>query len=248
MAQKTVAGWLAGLALAPLTGGVSALRRSRMFHPRGVLYRAEVEPAPGNAALESLALALAGPALVRWSSAWWKRGEHTDVLGCAIRFGSDPLHAVAQPGDQDLLLATIRRPWSMPFAPWTTNFHDFLANHYYGVSPFRVGTRRIEWRLAPEQEAPPGPNRNERLELAVRAGHASLRLELADYSGPLFPPLGESFRSVVRLHLREPVELDQEALRFDPFRAGRGITPVGFVHFMRKATYLASQRARPRHG
>jgi hypothetical protein len=43
------------------------------------------------------------------------------------------------------------------------------------------------------------------------------------------------------------VELDQEALRFDPFRDGRGITPVGFVHSMRKLTYLASQRARPHH-
>jgi hypothetical protein len=247
MPENAVAGWLAGLALAPLTGSVSALRRSRMFHPRGVLYRAEVEAAPGSPALEGLASALAGPALVRWSSAWWKRGDHTDVLGCAIRFGSDPLNAVPQPGDQDLLLATIRRPWSMALAPWTTDFHDFLANHYYGVAPFLVGARRVEWRLAPEREAPPGPNRNDRLERAVRAGHASLRLELADYSGPLFPPVGESFQSVARLHLREPSELDQEALRFDPFRAGRGITPVGFVHFMRKATYLASQRVRPRH-
>lgn len=248
MREKTVSGWLAGLALAPITGSVSALRRSRMFHPRGVLYRADVEPAPGSPALEGLASTLAGPALIRWSSAWWKRGERTDVLGCAIRFGSDPLNAIPQPGDQDLLLATIRRPWSMAFAPWTTDCHDFLANHYYGVSPFRVGARRVEWRLAPEREAPPGPSRGERLERAVRAGHASLRLELADYSGPLFPPVGESFQSVVRLHLREHAELDQEALRFDPFRAGRGIMPVGFVHFMRKATYLASQRARPRHG
>ncbi|HET9957125.1 MAG TPA: hypothetical protein VFQ61_21660 [Polyangiaceae bacterium] len=247
MPGKTVTGWLAGLALAPLTGSVSAVRRSRMFHPRGVLYRAEVEAAPASSALAGLASALAGPALVRWSSAWWKRGERTDVLGCAIRFGSDPLHAAPQPGDQDLLLATIRRPWSMAFAPWTTDFHDFLANDYYGVSPFQVGTRRVEWRLAPEREAPPGPTRSERLERAVRAGEASLRLELAAYSGPLFPPVGESFRSVVQLHLREPVELDQEALRFDPFRDGRGITPVGFVHSMRKLTYLASQRARPRH-
>ena len=248
MPEKTVTGWLAGLALAPLTGSLSALRRSRMFHPRGVLCLADVEAAPGSPTLAGLASSLAGPALVRWSSAWWKRGERTDVLGCAIRFGSHPLNAVPQPGDQDLLLATIRRPWSMAFAPWTTDVHDFLANHYYGVSPFLVGARRVEWRLAPEREAPPGPSRGERLERAMSAGHASLRLELADYSGPFFPPVGESFQSVVRLQLRERVELDQEALGFDPFRDGRGITPVGFVHSMRKATYLASQHARPRHG
>ncbi|MEO8183439.1 MAG: hypothetical protein ABI895_31785 [Deltaproteobacteria bacterium] len=44
---------------------------------------------------------------------------------------------------------------------------------------------------------------------------------------------------------RHFLDLDQEALRFDPFRAGRGVTPVGFVHALRRATYLASQRARP---
>ena len=120
-----------------------------------MLCRADVEAAPGSPALADLASSLAGPALVRWSSAWWKRGDRTDVLGCAIRFGSDPFHAVPQPGDQDLLLATIRRPWSMAFAPWTTDFHDFLANHYYGVSPFLVDDRRVEWRLAPERERRP---------------------------------------------------------------------------------------------
>jgi hypothetical protein len=38
--------------------------------------------------------------------------------------------------------------------------------------------------------------------------------------------------------------LDREALRFDPFRSGRGVRPVGFVHSMREGTYLASQAAR----
>jgi hypothetical protein len=245
MTQTTLSGWLAGLALSPFTGAVSALRQSRMFHPRGLVCRAEVIAMAGTAALEPLAAALAGPALVRWSSAWWKLGERADVLGCAIRFSSDPLGSEPLLSDQDLLLATIQRPWSMPFAPWTTRQHDFLANCYYGVSPFEVDERRVEWRLRPEHESPLGSSRRERLEHALRNDTARLRLELAPYAGALHEPRNVSFESVAQLRLQQLVEIDQEALRFDPFRAGRGVVPVGFVHALRKATYRLSQRARP---
>jgi hypothetical protein len=246
MAASTLGGWLAGLALSPITGGLSALRQSRMFHPRGLVCEAEVEAAAQTPVSRELAVRLAGPALLRWSSAWWKQGEATDVLGCALRFSSQPLRSEPHPGDQDLLLATIQRPWSMGAAPWTTDTHDFLANHYYGVSPFLVAGRRVEWRLTPELGAPPGQSRAERLERALHEG-ACLRLELADYAGWWRRPLDSSFESVVRVRLRRFLDLDQDALRFDPFRAGRGIEPVGFVHAMRRATYLTSQRARPRH-
>jgi hypothetical protein len=44
--------------------------------------------------------------------------------------------------------------------------------------------------------------------------------------------------------LREPADIDQEALGFDPFRAGLGIEPVGFVQGLRWAVYPASQLGR----
>jgi hypothetical protein len=238
------AGRIAGLALSPVTGALSALRRSRMFHPRGLTCRAEVEALPPP--LPTPVAALVGPALVRWSSAWWKRGEGRDVLGCAIRFSTEPLGVEPRQGDQDLLLATIQRPWSLPASPWTTQQHDFLANHYYGVSPFLVHGRRVEWRLVPELPSPPGDSRRERLERAMRDGSARLRLEMAPYGGALRRPRGESFESVARITLRHFIDLDQEALRFDPFRSGRGLEPVGFVHAIRRATYLASQNHRPK--
>jgi hypothetical protein len=189
-------------------------------------------------------------------------------LGCAIRFSQDPLDTRPKPEDQDLLLATIQRPWTMPFAPLTTRQHDFLANDYYGVSPFVVPPLgRIEWRLVPEsldaerwlpkqavpkqsQHAgllPASATRAERLAAALRAGSAALLLEWAPYSGPLRRPAAELFAPLVRLKLTAQLELDQEALRFHPFRAGRGIEPVGFVHAMRRATYLTSQALRPGH-
>jgi hypothetical protein len=237
-----------GSALSPFTGALSTLRKSRMFHPRGLVCRAEVEAAPADPSLQAVAEALAGVALVRWSSALWKRGEWTDVLGCALRFAREPLSAEARADDQDLLLATIQRPWSMPLAPFTTRTRDFLDNVYYGVSPFEVDDLgRVEWRVISEYPAAAGDDRQDRLARAMRDGHARLRLELAPYPGPLSRPDGDRFKTVVRLNLTQWLELDQEALRFDPFRSGRGLRPVGFVHAMRRATYAASQRGRPAH-
>jgi hypothetical protein len=245
--SRTV-GQFAGGVLSPFTAGLSALRRSRMFHPRGLLCRAQVEAAAAEPALQAVAESLAGVALVRWSSALWKRGEWLDVLGCGLRFTGSPLSVQPSPGDQDLLLATIERPWTMPFAPFATRTHDFLDNVYYGVSPFEVaGLGKVEWRLVPEYPAVVGKTRAERLGRAMQDGHARLRLELAPYNGPLSRPHSAAFKRVVRLELTGWLELDQEALRFDPFRSGRGIQPVGFVHAMRRATYAASQRNRPEH-
>jgi hypothetical protein len=216
-----------------------------MFHPSGVLCEAQVEPLADDPALAAVAAALAGPALVRWSSAWWKRTERRDVLGCALRFGADPLALTPRADAQDLLLATIQRPWSMLGAPWTTRQHDYLGNAYFGVSPFQVGERRVEWRLVSERSAPPGASRRERLARALASGGVTLRLELADYHGPWRRPRDEDFHGVVRIVLSRLLDGDPATLRFDPFRAGRGLVPVGFVHAMRRLTYASSQQLRP---
>lgn len=254
MAQLS-AGHLAGLALSPVTGAISALRRSRMFHPHGVLCAAHVEPLASAPRLAGVARALAGPALLRWSSAWWKHNERHDVLGCAIRFGATESSLSPAADSQDLLLATIQRPWSMLGAPWTTAQHDFLSNVYFGVSPFLVDgvqplgrqgrASEIEWRLVPECPSPPGASRRERLERALASGGAALRLELASYHGPWRRPRDADFWGVARIVLERLRDDDPAMLRFDPFRAGRGIVPVGFVHAMRRFTYAASQRLRP---
>jgi hypothetical protein len=46
---------------------------------------------------------------------------------------------------------------------------------------------------------------------------------------------------VARIHLLEAVDVDQDLLRFSPFRAGRGIVPRGFVHALRRGAYTASR-------
>lgn len=237
-------GILAGGLLAPVTGLVSSLRSARMFHPSGIVARAEVRAIDRD----PLGERLAGPALVRLSSAWWKRSEWRDVLGIAVRFTDGPIGPTARAGDQDLLLATIRRPWTMAFAPLSTDHRDFLANHYFAVSPFRAPGLEgdVEFRIVPARTVRDGASRRERLMRAIARHDAMLVLQVRRYRRALaLRP--ERWRPIARIELRSVITLDQDALRFDPFRDGRGITPVGFVHALRVATYAASQQARP-HG
>ena len=247
MARGEITGRITGLALSPFTGLISAARHSRMFHPSGVSCEAVAEPVAAAGAARDVAARLAGPVLVRWSSAWWKTGEWLDVLGCALRFSQAPLGAEPKHGDQDLLFATIQRPWTMPLAPFTTHEHDFFANDYYGVSPFDVPPLgRIEWRLTPEGAPSLGRgSREERIAYRIESDSARLFLEWAPYPGPLKRPVDDSFLPLLRLRLTGFSEVDQRRLRFDPFRSGRGIEPVGFVHNLRRAAYWTSQRARP---
>jgi hypothetical protein len=238
-AASETAGTFVGWLLAPVTGAISGIRRARMFHPDGVVYGARVEALAGTP-WGAVAARLAGPALVRLSTAWWRGGrELPDALGVAIRFrGTDEPSAEPAPGDQDLLLATIRHPWTLPFAPLTTHVHDFLDNDYYGVSPFAVdGAGLVYLRAVASRTNAGGDNRGERLARAVADGSAWLRLEARERGRTGWQPIAE-------IHLIAPVAIDQQALRFWPFRNARGLTPRGFVHALRRGTYLASQRVR----
>jgi len=219
---------------------VSALRHARMFHPRGVALHGTVEAHPGPYA--ELARALEGPALARLSGALFKRDvPHLEVLGVALRFASERVRdASPRDGDQDLLFATMVSPLTMPLAPFTTRSDDFLANHYWAVAPFAVaGIGRVKFRLAPLAPTLPSTlGRNAALLRDIAAGGVAFHIELR-------PTFRWPWRAIATLRLESESAVDQEALRFDPFRAGRGIVPVGFVHAIRRRTYAASQAARP---
>jgi hypothetical protein len=185
---------------------------------------------------------LSGAALLRFSSALWRRNhEWPDVLGVALRFQSKE---GALSAEQDLLLATIRFPWTMPFAPLATNFRSFLWNHYHAVSPFEVaGVGPVKLRLrAPRLHNRSALSRAEHLSRMTTEQRACFELQVRRLD---LPALARRWSSVVRLDLQELVTVDQAALRFSPFRSGRGIRPVGFVHALRAAAYAASQDARP---
>jgi hypothetical protein len=235
-------GLLVGAMLAPITAAMSKAREARMFHPDGLVYVANVQPSARTADLQRLAERLGERALVRLSSALWRKPhEWPDVLGMALRFGDGP-------DRQELLLATIRFPWTMPFAPLATNFHSFLWNHYHAVSPFEVdGVGIVKFRLRSPRLSNRGRlSRAEHLRQTVADRRAVYELELRRLSEP---PLSRHWEPVARIALEQPWrDLDQQALRFSPFRDGAGVRPIGFVHALRVAAYAASQRARPDHG
>lgn len=230
-----VSGWLT----APLWAAGSAIRHARVLHPVGELVEGTVEAIDPPEDLAALASALEGRALVRFSGAIWKKqGTHLpDVLGCAIRIQD------FERGDQDLLFATIKRPWTLGFAPLTTDVDDYLANRYFGISPFDLAgvAKRFYLRLRPLRRGGGGEGRAERLASAVadEGEPAALAIEAS------YQPRGP-WREVARLRLERVIANDDPELRFDPFEDARGIRPRGIVHALRRGAYRASQSARVR--
>ena len=244
-------GTAVGYAVAPWFALTSTLRRARTFHPCGDLADAVVEPHPLVADRDRpLAERLAGRALVRLSDALSKgKARWPDALGASVRFGADHAHL---DGDQDLLFITSRRLWTLPFALLTTHVCDYLANDYFAISPFSApGSACAYFRLRPTHPARVDAPRSETARMS-RPAHRRLRLTNAIANGAAEFVLGIStdpygpFRPVARLHL-EGVFADRPAeLRYDPYRAGRGIHPRGFVNGVRRGPYAASQWARGR--
>ncbi|WP_394836469.1 hypothetical protein LVJ94_06135 [Pendulispora rubella] len=239
------AGDVGGMLLAPLTATISRIRHARMFHPDGRMYRASVSPCTDSPELRRIAERLGGSAIVRLSSAWW-RGEKPwrDALGMAVRFVREPRVTTEPRGDdQDLLLATIRFPLTLPFAPLATNVKSYLWNHFHGVSPFegdfagRVKIRARSPRLRNDRNV----SREDHLAWAVASRQAVYTLEVRKLDLPVWR---RRWEPIAELRLEQPIDIDQSALRFSPFRSGRGLEPVGFVHHLRIAAYAASQRAR----
>jgi len=228
--------------LAPAVARISRSRNARMFHPEGHTFTGRVVSA-GEGPYKDLGRRLAGRALVRLSPALWRNGvEHFDVLGLALRVrpGDGPaLDQIAGRTDQDLLFATIRSPLTMMFSPFTTDASDFIGNTYWAVSPFAIGEKyRVEIRLVPVDPKRTKGTRVDRLREGVRSGHAIWRLEARR-------TLTLHWYPVAHLVVEREAAIDQAALRFDPFRSGAGVEPVGLVHAIRRAVYAASQHARP---
>jgi len=233
------AGRALGEMLAPAAAALSRWREARMFHPEGHTFAGYSAVADGP--FHDLACELAGRVLARCSAALWREWEHFDVLGMALRLrpGHGPdLDATPVDGDQDLLMATIRSPFTMLASPLFTDPSDFACNRYWAVSPFDCERGRVELRLSPVGSIAPQPgNRVQRLARAVRDGQAVWWLQARR-------TLTLGWHKVLRIQLDHEVDVDQEALAFDPFRGV--LRPVGVVHEIRRAVYDASQHARPR--
>jgi hypothetical protein len=233
-------GDVTGETWAPAVAAISRLRAARMFHAHGLTFAGYSAFVEGP--FEELGRALTGRVLARFSPALWQDFEHLDVLGLALRFrrglGAD-LDEHPEPGDQDLLTATIRSPFTMLASPLFTDASDYAGNTYWAVSPFSLlGEGRALLRLVPVARAPYQPlPRNDRLFAALDSGHTIWWLQARR-------TLHLRWHNVVRIQLDHETDLDQDTLAFDPFRGA--LQPVGVVQWIRRAVYAASQHARPR--
>lgn len=228
---------------APIAALVSRARHARAFHPDGMMCAGYVE-ALESSEFRGLGARLSGHVIARFSGALLRRSERgieaPDALGIALRFRRRAtIEAEADDDDQDLLFASLRSIFTAPFATLATNQHDYLRNAYWAAAPFEVaGMGRMMLRLSP-MAAPRTSRgtREEKLFIAVESGRVRFRLEARR-------PFGTTYVPVAIIHIDSIVSLNQDALAFSPFRAGRGLHARGLVHALRRAVYPTSQRAR----
>lgn len=213
-------GELIGYPVGLLTGAISFLRNARMFHPKGILTKAEVESLlPDMPFTEKV--------LVRFSSALWKDREWKDVLGISLRFYRDKVPV------QDLLFASFPYPWETPIGPFLTDHKDFFANTFYAVSPFEYQGEKMKFKIT-FSDTCQGENRHEKLMYGIHHHHYLILWKGDD----------KNWTQVARIRLLKEIALDQEDLRMAPFLNGLGIKPVGFIHYLRIGAYRFSQKGR----
>jgi hypothetical protein len=237
------------------------IRNSRTFHPDGRVFRGTIRSLqPRDESCARAAERIAGSALMRIGMGLMKKGSPLwladkipDAPSIALRIASSPGEITLQgPSAQCLdLLCTAggNRLWKLVLnlatGGWMYGLHkfDYFKNIYYSDVPYRIdGGKRDVWiRLVPDQETPglphDGPARENGLTLAV-ARHALVRIE--------FQPVGDAnqpFVPIAVIRFDEEIEIDQEALHFDPF-ATRGFEPHGFLTEVRQSVYPASAGAR----
>lgn len=238
-------GFWTGALISPVFGIGSALRRDRVFHPKGVFFEASVVPATNPGRYAELARRLAGSALVRLSAGGWRKNRPLvpDVLGFTVRFKGESLEPE---GVQDLLLITARSPWTLVPDSLLTDRSNFLNNIYYGLSPFEVdGERDKQLRVIPRDAKGEGEDRYQRIINAVENGNARFDLQISNVANADSAADWETVASIV---LRQQVESDEQEVLFYPFRDGQSINPQGFIHYLRAVPYLTSRYARRRFG
>ena len=232
---------------APAVRVGATLRHARLLHPEGITYRAEVKVVTPRRACSRWPPASRGP---RWSACPPRSGEGTrewpDVLGLAVRLRSEEsVTEQPAPGDQDTplrhgALAVDARAGAVLHGHARLAGERLLRGVYLpggGAGPGEAarGGQRRGCTGADAGGAARGRAPRWATALHLRGAAPQGRV-----GRPLVPARGE-------LRLVEQVELDPATLRFWPFRTGRGVTPVGFVHSLRVPTYRQSQEARRLH-
>ena len=249
------------------TSGV--VRNARTFHPDGRTFRGSVRSLePADPALARAAAQLAGDALLRVGMGVMKRGMPAwladrvpDAPSMALRIftasAPNDVRLERKPGEDLDLLCTAGgdRLWKLLLNLSTGGLmyglrqFDYFANTYYADVPYRADGAFLDvWvrLVAPVEDGAltqsalddvDGASREARLTKAV-ASHAAMRIEVQDARRR-----GAEFVPIAELRFECEIEIDQEALHFDPVE-GRGFVPYGALTVLRRSVYPASARGR----
>lgn len=215
-------------AAAPLSGisaavfaGLSAARRKRIFHPRGVTFEGTVIFHEGN----PLPFGGAERALVRMSRAAGLPQRVPDLFGLAIKLPD---------AGQDLLLVTsgedaVTRHLLVP----TTGF---FRRPYSTVLPYELDSETIVLGARPDQLLV-HLSRQDMDDLGPLVATGRLRFDLT--WGRAGTGEVETFASLV-------VDRDHDGdIAFNPFNSRPELKPAGGLNRLRRESYERSQRARP---
>jgi hypothetical protein len=229
---------VAGVSTGALLAVGAALRRGKVVHPHGLVFEARLI-VPGARAAPTAAELLSRPAehaaLVRFSRSLGVPRPLPDLLGMSIRV----LDAYGHGAHQDFLLVTSA---DVPvvhhvFLP----ARDVQQRPYTSSLPFRAGRERFIVGALP-CEASPRPGGSDELDRArAAAATGRLRFELA-----VAPPRGR-FAAVAELRIGAQAPGQLDAMRFEPWKGGGGMEPVGVLNGMRRYAYPMADRAW-RHG
>lgn len=211
-------------------GGLSWLRRARVFHPRGVAFRGTLrrtglEPGTGSAFLDEPG---EGLAVVRFSKAAGLPDPLPDVLGVAVRAVD-----VDGPGrHRDLLFASSA---SAPVLRHLLVPARRLASRPCScVLPYATPSGTV--MLAAAAEDGPSVDR-----MAAGAAPAPVRLLAAT-------PTGQWRTWGVLLPEHRLSAAEHTELAFDPWNAGVDLRPSGILNRLRHPAYAASRAGRPGGG
>lgn len=205
-------------------GAISRLRGARAFHPRGVAFEAQWEPARNGVLPPGAPLAdLEHAAMVRLSRAIDLGRPAPDILGVAVKV----LDVHGKGSDQDLLMASVGRgllTGSVLVPRWR-----FAGTAFSTILPYDLGSQRAA--IVAEVHAV-GPSTFQ----DVATAHSLLAdVQVFAASG------GEIGR--VRLGDRLPERVAEE-MCFDPWHTGETLRPVGALNRLRRPAYPASQAGR----
>ena len=240
------------------------IRNARTFHPDGRVFLGTVRTLkPSDAALAVAADRLVGQVLMRIGMGVMKKGmprwlaDHIpDAPSIASRFFSATANAEiplqCRRGEDFDLLATAggdrlyKLLWNLATGgkKYGLEQFDYIKNIYSADVPYRLAQNGLSiWiRLTPfvelnRQTPNDGSGREQALTDAC-ARHAVLRIEVQRVDNPR-----ESFIPIAEIAFDKEIQIDQEALHYDPF-AGRGFEPFGFITGLRRFAYPASFQSR----